>query len=152
MVETWSSAALGIRLTPPDGWATIGGDREAVLSPPAGKSRVALFSLPVERTREDGATDMDRVADAAIASLDESFEKFKLLGRRTLEVAGQPAREIYFRARVDGERFRFVQTVLVHRDHRIYLMYMAPDAGYTHFLGDYDHIVRSIRLLPQEGG
>jgi hypothetical protein len=146
----WQSARLGIRLIAPRGWQVAGGgDDEAVLSPPLGQAKVALFSLPLEGTP---GTDVDAVADRAVASLRGRFDRFKMLGRREVEVAGLPGREIYFRGRLDGQRFRCVQTIALHQGHSLLLMYMAPEEEYARHLGDYDGVVRSVRLLPRDGG
>ena len=148
--ETWGSSELGLRITPPRGWTTVANTPlEAVMSPPVGRAKVAVFGLPAGGAGEDEPPDIDHVADGAIDSLRTSFRKFKLLGRRTMEVAGLPAREIYFRGRVEGEKFRFVQTILLHRDYQVIVMYMAPEEVYTRLLGDYDQLVRSVRALPR---
>ena len=147
--ESWSSRELGVRITPPRDWVVLSpGPREAVLSPLVGRGKIALFSLP-SAGGESEDVDLDRVADDALASLEDSFKRFKLLGRRPVEVSGRPAREIYFRGQLEGERFRFVQTIVVHRQNQIILMYIAPDDAYNRFLGDYDQTVRSLRWLPQ---
>ena len=144
--ETWSSAELGLRLTPPLYWQRMTAElpEPLVLSPPGRSGHVAILALPLP----PGSADLARLTDRAVSSLDENIRKFKLLSRREVEIDDQPASEIYFRGKIDKNEYRWVQTLFVWKERQILLTYTAPAERYLHYLGDYDQILRSIRLRP----
>jgi hypothetical protein len=147
-VEGWHSPSLGLRLLPPAGWAVGPGPSadSVLMQPRRGKGQISLLSLPLEgRTAEPGVGDL---VDAALASLKQRVTGFKLLERREAGVAKLPAEEIYFRGKVEGEKYRWVQTIFVRGSNQVVLMYTAPDETFSRFLGDYDQVVRSVRILP----
>jgi hypothetical protein len=149
-METWESPALGLRLTPPLGWARQEGPAPGglVMVPPGGAGQVALMSLPAPAPEHGSGGELGPLVDAAVASLRQRIEHFKLLARRDSRVAGLPAAEIYFRGKVGDKKFRWVQTLFLRRDHQVIVMYAAPDERFDQFLGDYDQILRSARALP----
>jgi hypothetical protein len=144
--ETWSSPELGLRLTPPPYWQRMIAElpEPLVLSPPGRSGHVAILALPLP----PGSADLAALTDRAVSSLAENVRKFKLLSRREVEIDDQPASEIYFRGKIDKNEYRWVQTLFVWKDHQILLTYTAPAERYLHYLGDYDQILRSIRLRP----
>jgi len=147
----WESSKLGIRLALPRGWQlaqeTPDG-RSAKFLPRVGEGQVALLGLPLEPDAEGRAPDLEALSRAAVRSLKESIKKFKLVSQRDLEVAGRPAREIFYRGKVSDKKVRWVQTLFVHRDWQIFVVYVAPEEAYLGNVPEYDQIVRSIRLIP----
>ena len=149
-VEGWHSPTLGLRLLPPAGWSlTPGPSTDSVLlAPRRGKGQIALLSLPLGAAGAAAEPGLDRIVDGALASLKEKVDGFKLLERRAAEVAKLPAQEIYFRGKVAREKYRWIQTIFVRESRQVILMYTAPDATFSQFLGDYDQVVRSMMVLP----
>lgn len=147
---SWSSDQIGVQVTSPGGWGVVvETPKEVVFAPPFGGGKIAVFSLPLA-TGEDAPADLEELAKAAVDSLKASFKKFKLLQERAVEIAGLPAREIFFSGRREGEKIRSVQTMVVRHGHQVLFVYMAPDDEYTRALGDYDQTLRSVRWLEEE--
>ena len=149
-VEGWHSATLGLRLLPPAGWTLAPGPSadSVLLRPRRGKGQISLLSLTLDPAGGRAEPGLGDLVDAALASLKEKVTKFKLLERREAAVAKLPAEEIYFRGKVEGEKYRWVQTIFVCGSTQVVLMYTAPDETFPRFLGDYDQVVRSVRILP----
>jgi len=147
-VEGWHSPALGLRLLPPAGWSLNPGPSadSILLAPRRGKAQIALLHLPLAGAAAE--TGLDAVVDDAVASLKAKVAGFKLLVRRPATVANLPAQEIYFRGKAGGEKYRWVQTIFRRGPEQVILMYTAPDATFTDYLGDYDQVVRSLTVLP----
>ena len=149
-VEGWHSLALGLRLVAPTGWSLAPGpSADSVLMVPSrGKGQIALLSLPLAATDAGAESSLDGLVDAALLSLKEKVDGFKLLERRAAGVAKLPAQEIYFRGKVERDKYRWIQTIFVHESKQVILMYTAPDDSFPQFLGDYDQVVRSVMILP----
>lgn len=145
-IESWDIPGVGLRLTVPRDWSWMSDpDSGALLvTPPDGRGQLAVLSGTLPAV-DDRSFDLEQAADASLASLRKSVRKFKLLGRRDVEVADRRAVELYFQGRVEGEKFRWIQTLLVHAGHQVILMYAAPDDFYLNHLGDYDQLLRSVR-------
>ena len=145
----WDAPDLGIRLSPPRGWSLAPGQGPGSLEmvPPDGGGKFAFLGLPLPEPA-DGPPDLDALTAATIESLDQNIDKFKLMGQRELTVAGLPAREIYVRGKVAGEKIRWVHTLFVHRGHQVNLTYAAKVKVYMTHIADYDQLVRSVRLVP----
>lgn len=149
-LETWQSPALGLRLTPPRGWTVTAGPtaESVVMQPREGKAQIAFLSLALPGAGEGAATGPAALAEEAIASLKQRVEHFKLLEQHASAVAGLEAQEVYFRGKVGGEKFRWVQTLFVRNAQQVIVMYAAPEERFERHLGDYDQTLRSIRVVP----
>ena len=150
-VGAWESSELGIRLALPRGWYVAqespdGGNAKFLL--PAGNGQVALLGLPLDPDAVDAPPDLEALSRAAIRSLKESIKKFKLMSQRDLEVAGLPAREIFYKGKVSDTKVRWIQTLFVHNGRQVFVVYVAPESAYLGNVPEYDQIVRSIRLTP----
>ena len=148
--SSWESSRLGIRLTPPRGWliSDVPSREDLTLIPAHGEGRVAVIGMPLDGGDSPAAPDLDSLTRSAIESLKTHIKGFKLLNNRPVEVAGLPAREIYFRGKISGTKHRWVQTLFVQRDEQIHVMYVAPAESFARHLPDYDQILRSIRRIP----
>ena len=96
----------------------------------------------------DTPPDLHALTDKSLDAHRKSVDRFKLLNRHDVEVAGTPATEVYFRGKRSGKVYKWIQTMFVSRNHKVYVLYSAPTNLYLRCLGDYDQLVRSIRLLP----
>jgi hypothetical protein len=112
----------------------------------------AVMGLMVERLpapADVGASpDLDALTEGSLAAHRNSVEKFKLLSRQEVQVDGQPAIEVYFKGKQAGKPYKWIQTLFVSREHKVYVLYSAPTNLYMRYLGDYDQLIRSIRLTP----
>jgi len=145
---TWSSKPAGVRLDLPRAWSMQSqpGIAPLILREASGR---AMMGIMVERLPEKDATAaLEALTDRSLAAHRHSISRFKLLSRQDIEVAGTPATEIYFRGKRSGETYKWIQTLFVSRKHKVYVLYSAPTNLYLRYLGDYDQLVRSIRLLP----
>lgn len=149
-LEGWHSPALRLSLLPPAGWSLSPGPSvdSILFAPRRGKGQIALLELPFTEAGTAAEPSLDGVVDAALISLKAKVASFKLLERRPAKVADVPAQEIYFRGKVEGEKYRWIQTIFLRGTRQVILMYTAPEATFTQFLGDYDQVVRSVVTLP----
>jgi hypothetical protein len=151
VLETWSSKELGIRLRPPKAWLAKAqdGPMPLILFGPRRAAVIAVQAMPLAPGGEDSAPpDLAEVTKGSIKSLKGAIQRFKLLSRRDVTVDGQPGVEIFFRGKTDGTQRRWVQTILLLRGRQVSLMYSVSADLYERFLGDYDQLVRSVRLTP----
>ena len=150
-VETWKSEELGVRVSLPRGWSVSPDTtpEKLILIAPNGKGQLALIHIPTPAPEAGTATDLDSATDSTLASLKKSIDRFKLMGRREVEVDGEAARELFFRGRIEKKtKFQWVQTLFLRQERLVILMYTAPVENYVTFLGDYDQTVRSVRFVP----
>jgi hypothetical protein len=149
-VEGWTSPTLGLRLLPPTGWSLRPGPSadSILLAPWRGKGQISLLSLPVAAAGAAPEPVLGELVDAALRSLKEKVAGFKLLERRDSLAGKLPAQEIYFRGKVEGQKYRWVQTIFMRGSRQVILMYTAPDETFPQFLGDYDQVVRSMVIVP----
>jgi hypothetical protein len=90
--------------------------------------------------------DLEALTDLSLAAHRQSVDKFKLLSRQEVLVDGEPAIEVLFKGKQSGEPYKWIQTLFVSGGHKVYVLYSAPTKLYMGYLGDYDQLVRSIRL------
>jgi hypothetical protein len=150
-METWQLKELGVRVSLPKAWSVSpeSSTEKLVLIAPNGKGQLAVIHVPSGSAEDQPGADLDRVTDTTLESLKGSVDRFKLMSRRELEIDGHPARELFFRGRVEKKKkFHWVQTLFLRRDRLVILMYTAPEEHYITFLGDYDQTVRSVRFAP----
>ncbi len=145
---TWSEKQAGIRLDLPRSWSmqSLPGIAPLMLQEGTGRAVIGVMVAPLPES--DTPPDLQALTDKSLDAHRKSVDRFKLLNRHDVEVAGTPATEVYFRGKRSGEAYKWIQTMFVSRNHKVYVLYTAPTNLYTQYLGDYDQLVRSIRLLP----
>jgi hypothetical protein len=145
---TWSEKQAGIRLDLPRTWSMQGlpGIPPLMLREGTGRAVMGVMVAPLPES--DAPPDLQALTDKSLDAHRKSVDRFKLLNRHDAEVAGTPATEIYFRGKRAGEAYKWIQTMFVSRNHKVYVLYSAPTNLYLRYLGDYDQLVRSIRRLP----
>ena len=144
---SWSSKEAGVRVTLPRSWSMQSqpGTPPLILRERTGR---AVMGVMIEPLPEGGDTpvDLDELTDGALAAHRKSVEKFKLLSRQAVKVDGEPAVEVLFKGKQSGQPYKWIQTLFVSGGHKVYVLYSAPNKLYMGYLGDYDQLVRSIRL------
>ncbi len=145
---TWSEKQAGIRLDLPRAWSMQSppGVPPLMLRESTGRAVIGVMVVPLSAS--DTPPDLEALTDKSLDTHRRSVDRFKLLNRHDVEVAGLPAIEVYFRGKRSREAYKWIQTMFVSRNHKVYVLYTAPANLYLGYLGDYDQLVRSIRLLP----
>jgi len=145
---TWTSKPAGVRLDLPRTWTmqSLPGVPPLILREGTGRAVMGVMVEPLPEG--DTPPDLKELTDRSLEAHRKSVDRFKLLGREEVEVAGKPATEIYFRGKRSGEAYKWIQTMFMSRNHKVYVLYSAPTNLYLQYLGDYDQMVRSIRLMP----
>ena len=145
---TWSEEQAGIRLDLPRTWSMQSPPGTPPLMLREGTGRAVMGVMVAPLPESDTPPDLQALTDKSLDTHRKSVDRFKLLNRHDVEVVGTPATEVYFRGKRSGEVYKWIQTMFVSRDHKVYVLYSAPANLYLRYLGDYDQLVRSIRFLP----
>ena len=146
--RSWSSEEAGVRVRLLAGW-TVESEPDTlplVLREPTGRAVMGLFVQPLNS--DETAPDLAKLTDLSIRAHKKSIEKFKLINRRTVQIDGGPATELFFRGKRSDVSYRWIQTMFLSGGKKVFVLYSAPAGIYERYVGDYDQIVRSVRKLP----
>lgn len=146
--RSWSSEKAGVQLRLLTGWTVQSepGELPLVLREPTGRAVMGLLIEPLDIS--DPTPDLEKLTDASVKSHRNSIKKFKIINRRTVQVDGDPATELFFRGKRNDVSYRWVQTFFLSRNNKVFILYSAPASLYERYVGDYDQLVRSVRKLP----
>lgn len=144
--RSYTHADYRCQITVPEGWTVTEASEQGVPmavmqlpGTPSVQAVMLMFSVPP-------GTAAGQILDARIPSLQGALPGFEFINREIRPVGSKIA-AVGTWTFVQGMKYRQQNWIIVHGDTGFLFVFVAPDAKWSQYEGDFDAILESLRLL-----